>query len=47
MGSHLINIQNSSCTSGFRDIKKAFIPSALSKEGIEHCKDTLMDSQRF
>lgn len=36
----LINILNSSCTSGFTDIKKAFIPCALSKAVIEHCKDT-------
>jgi len=32
---HLINIQTSSCTSGVTDIKKAFIPPAVSKEGIE------------
>lgn len=36
----LINILNSSCTSGFTDIKKAFIPCAPSKAVIEHCKDT-------
>lgn len=39
-------MQYGSCTSGFRDIKKAFIPSAQSKEGIEKCKGTLVDSQR-
>lgn len=39
-------MHNGSCTSGFRDIKKAFIPSAQSKEGIENCKDTLVDSPR-
>ena len=44
----LINIQNSSCTSGFTDIKKAFIPPCSIKGGNRALQGhTLMDSRGF